>query len=172
MEVETTTETEREPFTFPFTKEESNIHHVEHEHLCTLVKNLPSDFEPWGERPDTERGGDCSCGCVYFMPLEWPLGGDWGVCVNPASPRCGLLTFEHQGCPEFTSQYADDSCEETLTLAEHLRREGKTVTFRCPKCGETRETVSYGDGDERCHNHPRAKRHFVQMVRVESAVDA
>jgi len=28
---------------------------------------------------------------------------DWGVCANPKSPRAGLLTFEHQGCPEFTA---------------------------------------------------------------------
>ena len=24
-----------------------------------------------------------------------------GLCGNPASHRAGLLTFEHQGCPEF-----------------------------------------------------------------------
>jgi len=28
---------------------------------------------------------------------------DWGVCANPKSPRAGLLTFEHQGCPAFTA---------------------------------------------------------------------
>ena len=28
---------------------------------------------------------------------------DWGVCANPKSPRAGLLTFEHQGCPEFAA---------------------------------------------------------------------
>jgi hypothetical protein len=42
------------------------------------------------------------------MPL------DWGVCANPASPRVGLLTFEHQGCP----QYEMDSQEEEVNLVE------------------------------------------------------
>ena len=33
--------------------------------------------------------------------LAGPLGADWGVCMNQRSPRAGLLTFEHQGCPQF-----------------------------------------------------------------------
>lgn len=28
------------------------------------------------------------------------LGYDW-VCIQPCSPRSGLLTFEHQGCEFF-----------------------------------------------------------------------
>lgn len=42
------------------------------------------------------------------MPL------DWGVCANAASPRVGLLTFEHQGCP----QYEMDSREEEVNTME------------------------------------------------------
>ena len=72
-----------------------------HAHLLTIMVCLPTDFEPWGERSDDERGSDCSCGCRWYATLNGPLGADWGVCTNPASPRCGLLTFEHQGCPEF-----------------------------------------------------------------------
>jgi len=34
------------------------------------------------------------------LPLQ-AMPYDWGVCSNPRSPRCGLLTFEHQGCWEF-----------------------------------------------------------------------
>ena len=38
---------------------------------------------------------------IDFLPLEGKLGYDWGACVNPTSPRVGLLTFEHQGCRQF-----------------------------------------------------------------------
>ncbi len=69
-----------------------------HEALWKIVKKLPSDFEPWGKRE--REGGDCSCGCRFFIPLE-RHGADWGVCVNAKSPRSGALTFEHQGCAEF-----------------------------------------------------------------------
>jgi hypothetical protein len=69
-----------------------------HEQLWQIVSKLPTDFEPWGQREGDF--GDCSCGCRWFFPLVvMPL--DWGVCANPASPRVGLLTFEHQGCPQF-----------------------------------------------------------------------
>ena len=82
-----------------------------HEHLLAIVKKLPSDFEPYGERDrDAEWGSDCSCGCRHFIPLHGALGADWGICANPASPRGGLLTFEHQGCHQFESE---DEPEET-----------------------------------------------------------
>lgn len=73
-----------------------------HQHLLNIVKKLPSDFEPYGKRSrDEDWGPDCSCGCKYFLPLEGSLRFDWGVCMNPNSPRVGLLTFEHQGCKAF-----------------------------------------------------------------------
>lgn len=72
-----------------------------HEQLWKICKKLSSDFEPYGERPDEERGPDCSCGCKFYHLLEGRAGGDWGVCWNPKSPRAGLLTFEHMGCREF-----------------------------------------------------------------------
>ena len=37
----------------------------------------------------------------HFLKLPEPLNLDWGVCINPRSPRSGLLTFEHQGCEFF-----------------------------------------------------------------------
>jgi len=74
---------------------------VTHEHLWSIVKKLPSDFEPYGQRTNEKRGGDCSCGCVHFAVLDGPRGADWGVCTNAQSPRMGLLTFEHMGCPQF-----------------------------------------------------------------------
>jgi hypothetical protein len=70
-----------------------------HEQLWQISVRLPTDFEPYGQR---KRDGvcDCSCSCRWFLPLvAFPL--DWGVCTNPASPRVALLTFEHQGCPQF-----------------------------------------------------------------------
>lgn len=80
--------------------------------LHTLCVNLPTDFEPYGQRNrKTDWGPDCSCGCLHFQKLEGPLGADWGVCSNPKSPRAGMLTFEHQGCPEF--EY-DEKVEEDV----------------------------------------------------------
>ena len=79
-------------------------HHRLHELLLELCTPLPTDFEPWGERSresEEDWGPDCSCGCLHFLQLVWPLGADWGVCANPRSPRAGMLTFEHQGCREF-----------------------------------------------------------------------
>jgi hypothetical protein len=73
-----------------------------HEHLHDICRHLPSDFESYGER--VREGPDCSCGCRHFLKLPGKLGMDWGVCGNAASPRAGLLTFEHQGCEQFESQ--------------------------------------------------------------------
>lgn len=73
-----------------------------HEHLLRIVKRLPSDFEPHGNRSrEQDWGPDCSCSCRYFLPLAGNLRFDWGVCAHPQSPRCGLLTFEHMGCTTF-----------------------------------------------------------------------
>jgi hypothetical protein len=77
-----------------------------HDILRTIVKRLPEDYDPWGtnERwkdPDKSYP-DCSGGCKHYYELKdrdnETLGADWGVCANPKSHRCGLLTFEHQGC--------------------------------------------------------------------------
>jgi hypothetical protein len=48
---------------------------------------------------------DCSADCYWFHKLEGERGYDWGVCINPASPRAGLLTFEHMGCQFYTSTW-------------------------------------------------------------------
>ena len=54
--------------------------------------------------PEMEWRPDCSCGCIHFHPLDGRAGMDWGVCTCPASPRAGLLTFEHMGCDQFEDQ--------------------------------------------------------------------
>ncbi len=78
---------------------------VTHELLWDVCKRLPSDYEPYG---DADRDvaaeadlGDCSSGCIWFAELKGVVGLDFGICANTASPRAGLLTFEHQGCPKF-----------------------------------------------------------------------
>jgi hypothetical protein len=76
-----------------------------HDLLHTVCRHLPTDFEPYGKR---ERNApDCSGGCRHFMALPEPLKYDWGVCLNPRSPRSGLLTFEHQGCEFFEAEAED-----------------------------------------------------------------
>jgi hypothetical protein len=84
----------------------------QHEQLWQIAVKLPTDFEPYGQRK-RDVVGDCSCSCRWFLPLvAMPL--DWGVCANPANPRVGLLTFEHQGCP----QYEMDSQAEEVNIVE------------------------------------------------------
>ena len=89
-------------------------HRAEDDILWGCVVRLPSDYEPWGNRPDVERGTDCSCGCKWFRPLdqdhpESTVGMDWGVCTNPNSPRSGMLTWEHQGSHICFEQDPDDT---------------------------------------------------------------
>ena len=79
-----------------------------HDQLWAVCQCLPTDFEPYGtrKRDETINGEekwyqDCSCGCKFFKSVEGKEGMDWGVCYNENSPRKGLLTFEHQGCPKF-----------------------------------------------------------------------
>ena len=75
--------------------------------LAEVVEYDPRDWSPFGlldrEQSDT-YGGDCSSGCVFYLPLKGSLGMDWGVCTNPGSHRLGKLTFEHQGCYAFQSE--------------------------------------------------------------------
>jgi hypothetical protein len=70
-----------------------------HERLHVVCRHLPTDFQPYGKR--LRIGPDCSVGCIHFLKLQGRLALDWGVCINPRSPRSGLLTFEHQGCEFF-----------------------------------------------------------------------
>jgi hypothetical protein len=72
--------------------------------LWRVLKKLPTDFEPYGKR-ERKGGLDCSCNCRWYYTLHGQLGQDWGVYANSQSSRAGLLTFEHQGCPQYE---ADD----------------------------------------------------------------
>lgn len=78
-----------------------------HNNLLALVKKSLWDYTPYGsiDRESTdEYGSDCSCGCKFYLPLKGKIGSDWGVCHNPESHRCGLLTSEHQGCYKFEAK--------------------------------------------------------------------
>lgn len=84
-----------------------------HEHLWTLCKEMPEDYEPYGKAE--REGSDCSCGCKWYLTLEGHVGMDWGVCANPQSHRSGLLTFEHQGCEKFeTLNPSSDDLDEEM----------------------------------------------------------
>ena len=74
-----------------------------------LRDHVPHVFgkQPYGTRKrlkGTTILSDCSGGCKWYHPLSGPASLDWGVCGNSASHRAGLLTFEHQGCPEFEQE--------------------------------------------------------------------
>lgn len=85
-----------------------------HDHLRTIVHRDDRDYPPWGsnDRENAPDGwySDCSCGCKWAAWLE-DEPSDWLVCTNPKSHRCGLLTFEHQGCPEFEYDETEDEDE-------------------------------------------------------------
>jgi len=123
-----------------------------HDSLAGILKRLPSDFEPLGERSrEDDWGPDCSCGCRWFVPLERGLRYDWGVCHNPRSPRCGLLTFEHQGCREFEQTPASEepamldgpderqapaSRDEERKLLANLKRRRNRTEELLARCSE------------------------------------
>ncbi len=69
------------------------------------------DYEPYGQLDRVPWRGDCSAGCRWFCPLQGKWRLDWGVCANPRSHRAGLVTFEHQGCPEFEPGEDTDSVD-------------------------------------------------------------
>jgi hypothetical protein len=77
---------------------------ITHEHLLAIVARLPDDYQDFGtvkRWADGRESPDCSMGCRWYVKLQGNLGLDWGVCTNARSHRCGLLTFEHQGCQQF-----------------------------------------------------------------------
>ena len=78
-----------------------------YEELWRVCQRKPGDYEPYGKRKRLKRLkgtvilGDCSGGCKWYHTLSGPASLDRGICGEPRSHRAGLLTFEHQGCPEF-----------------------------------------------------------------------
>ncbi len=92
----------------------NNVGERLHDHLHTVCRHLPTDFEPYGKRD--RNAPDCSCGCRHFMDFPGQLGYDWGMGINPRSPRSGLLTFEHQVCGFF--EYADADKRDPIEVKD------------------------------------------------------
>jgi hypothetical protein len=73
--------------------------------------------------------------CPYYETLEGPLGSDWGVILNPQSPKFGRLVFEHShcGCPD-----DHPSSQETAAwLRGHARHKWEALNGRvCVQCGQ------------------------------------
>ncbi len=99
-----------------------------HDALFLVMKRLPSDFAPWGERSrEREPGPDCG-GCRWLIPLEDWSTGDWGVCHNPKSPRAGLLTYQGLGC--FAFERGDEAAPEPLPVAPEDREAGERALLQ------------------------------------------
>lgn len=86
---------------------------------------------------DDDAGGESQQAlfCPYYEALEGPLGGDWGVILNPESPKFGQLVFEHDrcGCPA-----PHQSSQETAAwLKGHAQHKWEPIVGRiCGTCGE------------------------------------
>jgi hypothetical protein len=70
-----------------------------HKQLWQIVVKLPTDVEPWGQREPGEVG-NCPCSCRWFLRL-WPCLWIGEHVPTQRVPASRLLTFEHQGCPQF-----------------------------------------------------------------------
>lgn len=146
----------------------SQITHDDLVKLMPLIRRV-EDYVPYGLNRDREGDediagvpydedryrGDCSCGCRFYAPLAGPTGGDWGVCTNPASHRCGLLTFEHQGCRWF--EYDTDldaaltlrmATQPRLPVAERLRAIKAQREQREQRQSSPTTPISRGGSDE------------------------
>ncbi len=64
----------------------------------TRYKPIRDTGDP--DYPDNWHYEQCG-GCNAYRPIDGPLGEDWGVCTNPASPADGSVRFEHDGCDAF-----------------------------------------------------------------------
>lgn len=57
-----------------------------------------------GSYTHQEEGGNYTLqcgGCRFYIGIEGPLGGDWGVCGHPRSEYDGRAVFEHWTCAHF-----------------------------------------------------------------------
>ncbi|OGO55822.1 MAG: hypothetical protein A2V85_07470 [Chloroflexi bacterium RBG_16_72_14] len=56
----------------------------------------------WIEKtPRSEWHEDQCLFCRFYLPIEGPMGSDWGACANPVAPRDAQVTFEHDHCDAF-----------------------------------------------------------------------
>jgi len=143
-----------------------------HDKLLKVVRTLETDYEPYGK---VERDSpDCSCGCRHFVKLAGDVGEEWGVCVNSESARAGLLTFEHQGCPEFEPILLDraltDSqlraliAEASAILKDRRRERTDSVAAEETPLPDERGEFTY---DVKTSYFPRIKGHAPEIFRLE-----
>jgi hypothetical protein len=69
--------------------------------------------------------------CPYYANVRGVLGSDWGVIVNPASDRFGLMTFEHDhcGCPD---NFHEEGNQQDDEWHDHARAR-KNMEAKYPK---------------------------------------
>jgi hypothetical protein len=136
-----------------------------------IVRTLKTDYKPYG---DAELGrSDCSCGCRHFLKLAGDVGEEWGVCANPVSERAGLLTYEHQGCPEFESILLDRAltdaqlrtliAEASEILKDRRRVQTELGRKELPWPGKQGEFMY----DLKTSYSPHIKGHFPVIFRLE-----
>lgn len=80
-----------------------------HRRLCD--KLLSDEYRTTDVDPDLQ-----ALFCPYYVPLTGVLGMDWGVIVNPSSPRFGTLVFEHDACacPDHPPACGQQTADEWL----------------------------------------------------------
>src|SRR5712691_5872530 len=97
----------------------------QHKLLFQLVKQLPTDFEPYGLRSRTDDWGpDCSCGCKHFLELAGTLGYDWGVCSNQQSPRAGRPPSRRDGHTRPTASSGARTADQADDVADYSTQAG------------------------------------------------
>jgi hypothetical protein len=54
--------------------------------------------------------------CRFYVPLDGPLGEDYGACTNAVSPFDGRVMFEHDGCEAFDAAGNEDATADDDTV--------------------------------------------------------
>lgn len=143
-----------------------------HEKFLKIVRTLETDYEPYGK---VERdGSDCSCACRHFVKLAGDVGEEWGVCANPRSARAGLLTFEHQGCPEFEPilldrALTDSQLRDLIAKASEILKDRRRERTDSLAAEETFLPNQRGEFvyDVKTSYFPRIKGHTPTIFRLE-----
>ena len=94
-----------------------------HELLCK--KLLSKEYHDGAYTEDVSKQ---ACFCPYYVPLEGPaLGMDWGVIVNPQSPKFGQLVFEHDGCgcTNHENQFGNQDGTSWIAQSPAMNENGK-----------------------------------------------
>ena len=86
------------------------VSHERHSHADIhrlLAEKWPRRVPGYDEQGNTHHQ---ALFCPYYVELKGMLGMDWGVIVNPCSPRFGEVVFEHDacGCPDGSHEPRSD----------------------------------------------------------------